>query len=240
MSWTQGQPNRVDQSPFIDPIRDGKGHQGYAKQGDRRNDRNGRQNSNPNSRSNQPMERVAATFTQEGLQTFSQIFSTSVEAAISKTLPDLVERAVENQMKDFVRLVADELERRFSNVSQLVVPVTTEPSVEQSEMEEDLEERPEQAVASEPVEVDESTAKKSRRTTRVAKSEPANHRLATELDMVIDALKAEGRPLKAEELRVLASGVKWGSNPSVKLSNLVIKSNGQIERVGRGTYQYKG
>lgn len=72
-----------------------------------------------------------------------------------------------------------------------------------------------------------------------ASVEPPQTRIAKEVELVVKTLKEIGRPVKSDELRALTSEVHWGANPSVKMSNLINKSNGQIERVGRGRYQYK-
>lgn len=114
MTWTQGQPVRGNQSPFIDPeSEDNKTvtpppSRTYTKPYNRRNDAPAQRQQQP-PRHAMKQSDVAATFTQEGLQTFSMIFSSAVEAAIAKSLPDIVERSVERKFHDVFVQVRDDI-----------------------------------------------------------------------------------------------------------------------------------
>ncbi|GEO24783.1 hypothetical protein AAC03nite_05680 [Alicyclobacillus acidoterrestris] len=263
MTWTQGQPPRVNQSPFIDPTKE-------MKPNDRRNNRNPRAPQGT-SRHSQNMDNVAATFTQEGLQTFSTIFSTSVEAAIAKSLPEIVERAVERQIKQVLQQTIENFEKQTADlasqirdlkhlatrlsegaegasiVSKAPESVAVDDQQPQCRAENDEETKAPAVPAGDTV-VDEpyeeltmpiSDRPSDHPSPLKASVAPTQTRIAKEVELVVKTLKEIGRPVKSDELRALASEVHWGANPSVKMNNLINKSNGQIERVGRGRYQYK-
>ncbi|MFB5192509.1 hypothetical protein [Alicyclobacillus fastidiosus] len=262
MTWTQGQPPRVNQSPFIDPTKE-PGNPNM-KPNDRRNNRNPRA---PQSapRYQQNVDNVAATFTQEGLQTFSTIFSSAVEAAIAKSLPDIVERAVERQMKDLLQRAVSEIERITENLASQIesfaqgshagAQAESVAELEHANEADDATPSPTVNVLSEAPDVDEEvptlldevddTPEDAKTTAMDDASEsssvanPQQTRIAQEVELVVHTLRDIGRPVKSDELRTLTQDVQWGSNPSVKMSNIINKSNGQIVRVGRGMYQYK-
>ncbi len=111
MSWTQGQSRRGNESPFINPDNGGESSapptsNTYFKANGRRNDYTHRQMQHTHS---SQQKDVAATFTQEGLQAFSQIFSTSVEAAIAKSLPGMLDDAIERELQNIIQQIKNEL-----------------------------------------------------------------------------------------------------------------------------------
>lgn len=308
MSWTQGQQNRTSQSPFIDPVTDDRPQKpstsGYSKPNVQRNDYSQRQPQN-NVQQRQPQVKdVAATFTQEGLQTFSLIFSSAVEAAIAKTLPDLVERAVERKMQLFAKQVSDDVHRlaedalqslakhAFTVVEQqvetflaglslpaILTPqapdeavqpvVTSEPSAEPiassvPEVPARLEEDPftieehQSPMPDVSTDTDSHLGSESRLgddemepQLTVSRSAALNNdtadearlhstgRSEQEVQTLVQTMKKLNRPVKTDELKTLIPDIKWGSNPSIKMSHLMQKSNGQIERKSKGIYQYK-
>lgn len=132
MSWTQGQQNRTNQSPFIDPSMEERTHSkpnssGYSRPGGQRTDYNQR-TPNTTARVPSPPQRdVAATFSQEGLQTFSTIFSSAVEAAIAKNLPDLFERVLDKKVEHLLLRAQAEMNQVLTQVAgQLVEEVKTQ------------------------------------------------------------------------------------------------------------------
>ncbi|GMA61709.1 hypothetical protein NZD89_18390 [Alicyclobacillus fastidiosus] len=267
MTWTQGQPPRVNQSPFIDPTKE-PGNPNM-KPNDRRNNRNPRAPQGA-PRYQQNVDNVAATFTQEGLQTFSTIFSSAVEAAIAKALPDIVERAVERQMRDLLQQAVTDIERITRSLATQIesfaqssaqssshagAPEVSVVETEHANETSDdtplpavsvLSEAPEvdNEIPARPSEVDEQSADAKSDTVDHASESSASTntqtgRVAQEVELVVHTLREIGRPVKSDELRTLTQDVQWGSNPSVKMSSIINKSNGQIVRVGRGIYQYK-
>lgn len=61
-----------------------------------------------------------------------------------------------------------------------------------------------------------------------------------DLKAVLEVLKEAGTPMKAGQLRALTKAqVVWGSNPSITLSRIVGRAEGQIVRVNKGVYQYR-
>ncbi|WAH35426.1 hypothetical protein [Alicyclobacillus dauci] len=250
MSWTQGQPPRGNQSPFIDPPRDNKGPNNHTKPNTGRNDRNQRQSPNT-SYPHQNMSNVAATFTQEGLETFSLIFSSAVEAAIAKSLPEIVERAVKRSTEEVLNRAMEEMERVTSNlVSQVSQCVETAMKQTTTSIAESEQSPAYEILETEETAIPDATMVDTKETEYIQSdvddqgksdnsSTSGQGRLARELESVIQTLKDAGRPIKTDELRLLTHDVQWGTNPSVKMSNLVSKSKGQIERVSRGVYQYK-
>ncbi|GMA61689.1 hypothetical protein NZD89_18300 [Alicyclobacillus fastidiosus] len=218
MSWTHGQPPRGNQSPYVDPKREGNYRQGH----------NPNQRQAPTSdagRASRPQQsNVAATFTQEGLQTFSQIFSSFVEAAIAKALPEIVERSIERKMSEILDQIRNELQPLLTSVmtqaynATQVVGTHSHTDIEGDQTQETSHN---QVVTANPVQ-----------------SKPARRQTDEELEILLKVLKEAGRPLRTTELRSLAPEVKWGSNPSVKINSLIQASEGQIQRVGRGLYQY--
>ncbi|KPV42228.1 hypothetical protein [Alicyclobacillus ferrooxydans] len=394
MTWTQGQPFRSNQPPFtdVDPqdnVQQPPVSRNYTRSNDHRPDHRQRQSS---PRPNMRQQDVAATFTQEGLQTFSLIFSSAVEAAIAKSLPDIVERAIERKMRDMVLNFQHEIEERTSNfetvisgqietvmttymehmleelstkfVNQNVNPQehenqTVPTSVNQAAQHESLADTGDYEVggttgtlaSAEIVEisvaagtaevVSEGTSSDAAETAEMSgaagtaeavdsvgtspeaikqatdnvpqeqfaedvasfvvdativtheeatltESDPLNETDAEGLDegdelaleeaellyqqtqrerresaysvsvpsdrdrgsrhrgrvyeegrLVIEALRKLGRPVKTSELPNLIQDVHWGSNPSAKIKSFMDRSNGQIQRTGRGVYAYQ-
>ncbi|WDL95699.1 hypothetical protein [Alicyclobacillus sp. ALC3] len=217
MSWTQGQSNRGNQSPYVDF------------ENDERNRRPNYSNRRQNQVTTSTPGNVAATFTQEGLSTFASIFSTAVEAAIAKSLPEVVEHAVERKLQDVLHVVHSEVDRL---AAELVAKITEQT---QATIGAFLKE----SFKTEQVDLQMHDAPLSEETSAGNSQSNQVNRSTTELNALIDTLKAIGQPIKASELPALVKEVEWGKNPSMKMTNLMHKSNGQIERVGRGLYGYK-
>lgn len=151
------------------------------------------------------------------METFSKIFATSVEAAISRVLPEVIEKAVDAKLREEMISLREEIQELRS--------MLTSQSRESAD----------RAVSREHAkEVRGPVADKPSTGMNAEKSD----RLTEELSALLKVLKEIRRPVKAGELRSLLPEIKWGSNPAVKLSNLMIKSNGLIQRVGKGFYQY--
>ena len=268
MSWTQGQHNRVNQSPFIDPAggddRNPKpASSSYSRPNVQRNDTRGDYNQRTPSqapRSSMPRE-VAATFTQEGLQTFSLIFSSAVEAAMAKSLPDLIEKAVERKMQEIMNQFLLEMNRMKDEFSLLVdtkmetamqsSPTPVQPKEEAMaatpEFDEEAvnlsEQVPAFAVAQEvsssqepSLEVSNEASEEMETPESTATSQVRNK---ADVDRVVDALKAAVEPVTTDQLRSLLPDLPWGNNPSVKMNGFIRKSGGLIERAGRGLYQIR-
>lgn len=278
VSWTRGQSSNINQSPYKDPVKDDRGtpiSPNYKPTNNNRRDVNTRppQSSQPQQGH---MKDIVASFSQEGLQTFSTIFSSSVEAAIAKTLPDLVERAIEKKMKQVIdealnnanqlfmqflsqivlntqtaiesrlnELIDDQLKKQFpvTNTSVVSVPDAHEVNHEVSTSE--VAELSQVVAQSESIQ-DAPAAQFAEEVTSPTTPDgddepvrPIENRLAHDFEKVIAILQSAGHPLSAEELRQAAEDVEWGNNFTVKMNRFIQKSNGQIERVGKGVYQFK-
>lgn len=290
MSWTQGQHNRMNQSPFIDPASEDRAPvpkpstsaTGYTKPAGQRTDYNNQRT--PQYTRPQPSREVAATFTQEGLQTFSLIFSSAVEAAIAKSLPDIVDKAVERKMREFVQQISTELNAVATNLLERVVDDTARvlqqrlatvvtnidmlnhtpqsvvadsqvpesSAVSADEVESSMIAHAPEATSAPDDSVQTTSAHSPVQTELLPLTAPealeaqeqgrdvrATKRTNDEVESLVQALQGLGRPAKTEELRQLVPDIHWSSNPSVKMSNLLIKSKGRIGRVGRGMYEYR-
>ena len=84
MTWTQGQPARPDQSPFIEPT---DNHRTYANPGQ--------------SRSTSNIHNAAATFTQEGLTSYATLLAGAVDASLKTTFPSVLERVLDESLLSF-------------------------------------------------------------------------------------------------------------------------------------------
>lgn len=191
------------------------------------NHRNPNQKDNGNNRRSVRVgqDDVAATFTEKGLETFSKIFATSVESAISRVLPDAIERVIDAKLRDEIASLREEVNELRSMLSQSSPATPVEISSA-------TQERAETNAVSKPV------VESSKSVSRYHTGDVIEDQFDQELSALLKVMKELGRPVKSDELRSLLPEIKWSSNPSVKLSNLMIKSNGQIERVGRGFYAY--
>ena len=84
MTWTQGQPARRDQSPFIEPT---DNHRTYANPGQ--------------SRSTSNIHNAAATFTQEGLTSYATLLAGVVDASLKTTFPSVLECVLDKSLLSF-------------------------------------------------------------------------------------------------------------------------------------------
>lgn len=165
-------------------------------------------------------DHVATSFT-EGLETFSEIFTTSVESAIFSILPAVIEKAIDAKLHGEISLLRKEIQELRNTLPRKIQETIHETlSVKEVDY------------------VNKPATESSPNVNRHRIDDEKQERIERELSSLLNILKEIGRPVKADELRSLLPEIKWSSNSSIKLSNLMIKSNGQIERVGRGFYQY--
>ncbi len=295
MTWTQGQPIRGNQSPFIDPeSEDNKTvtpppSRTYTKPYNRRNDAPAQRQQQPPRHAMKQAD-VAATFTQEGLQTFSMIFSSAVEAAIAKSLPDIVERSVERkfhdvviQVRDDIAALTNDLFAKLSDEIDGAVQAQFEKILERIQAFEAVQHPPHHVESADgathddlpdAVTIEESvdeiqTGEEAQILNEQSQTLPAEEaadtsqvmhgyhlngsspdslqndakgdrrsRAAYEVGLVIETMKRVGRPIRTSELQSLIEEVRWGSNPSVKMTTLMNQSAGRIRRAGRGLYTY--
>lgn len=222
MSWTKGQSRRENESPYIHQDTPGENNtspatNNYFKANGRRSDYNHRQPQH------NAQKDVAATFTQEGLQAFAQIFSTSVEAAIAKALPEKLDEAIAKQLKTMKNELVEAL--RATLIEQVAHAIDERVS---SLLQEHL--------ASDKTVVQTTTEVEQSGTDLVTPDSRAS--ISREVEAVIQQLKDIGRPVQANELQSLLTGIRWSGNVSAKMTKLINRSNGQILRKGRGLYQY--
>lgn len=262
MSWTQGQQNRTNQSPFIDPQGEERphtrtGNPGYNRTPAARPDYSNQRT--PNATRVAPTKDVAATFTQEGLQTFSTIFASTVEAAIAKNLPDVFEKVLDRKLEQLalqVKVQIDDLVERISkevvenwkaqsaDLGRLNMPqapgsyshdlnpqaaFTAEPKVAIPA------EFPAENPLTQPAMLEQTTP--DQETAIPDAEQDLDH--DSEVLAVMKALESHGQPAKIDQIRELAPQIVWGKNPSLKMASLMHRSNGQIVRIARGTYQFQ-
>ncbi|MFD1674882.1 hypothetical protein [Alicyclobacillus fodiniaquatilis] len=235
MSWTQGQHR--EQYPD-----DNRGNYKHSSGSANRRDYNSNKRDSGNTRNDRPnQEEVAATFTQQGLATFSEIFGSAVEKAIAKELPSVVSQAVAKELSSVVRQAVEEsIERKMFQAIRLVKEeiigdLLTHVSNILEESTREKVSAMETAAAA--VQVTEEY-KKVNESAENSGSTPKVKTGNNDVDAVIALLKQKGQPVKFDEIKNLLPDLKWGSNPSVKMSNMVIHSMGQINRLGKGFYEY--
>lgn len=255
MSWTNGQSVRQNQPPFVDSMNE---ERTFNSQGNTYSQQGGYKK-NHRSYSTQPNKDVAATFTQEGLQAFSTIFSSAVEAVLVKALPDLVEKAVERKVDEMSKQILLELHRVMENqLSSLREPISvqnisTSEYSQQSEMEkqfpeEALDTRLQGASSETKPQEDrlskETTIQQSLHVNRAAEDgwQTNFHQttsLAEDAKLVVDVMQKMDRPVRTNELPELIPDVYWGHNISMKMNKVMQKSAGRIERISKGLYVYR-
>ncbi len=84
MTWTQGQPARRDQSPFLEPA---DKYRTYANLGQ--------------SISTSNIPNPAATFTKEGLTSYATILAGTVEASLETMFPSILDRVLDQSLLSF-------------------------------------------------------------------------------------------------------------------------------------------
>ncbi len=230
MSWTQGQSRPDNESPFINPENGRESNtppssNKYFKANGRRNDYNHR---HPQHTQNSQQKDIAATFTQEGLQAFSLIFSSAVEAAIAKSMPDMLDNAIERQFSSVIQQIKNDLSIFAAElVTQIANQIMDTVNAQLSKtMDEPM------------LNGTEAQSKPAANEYHTGDSDSAPF-FSEEVEIAVHALRTIERPVKTSELPSLIQDIKWGSNVSGKMSMLIRRSNGQIVRSGRGMYQYR-
>ncbi|MCF8565119.1 hypothetical protein LLE49_10375 [Alicyclobacillus tolerans] len=259
MSWTQGQSAHTNLSPFLNQGEPSSSS--YIQQGSKRDARDAR------SRSNYPPSNTAATFTQEGLQAFAAIFSTSVEAAIAKALPGLIEPIIERKMQELKDQILEEVKSMLANSDQTSKTAETSQTIETTATNEpsvlietattaitttaatDTAATEDTANTADTADISEAAAPDSPDITEtieaaasaaVETSQPNSPlSLQMEFELVRDALKAAAGAVSMNALRENLPHIRWGRNFSAKMNRFMHMSNGQIERVKHGFYRYR-
>lgn len=260
MSWTNGQSVRTNQPPFMESTGDDRTFTSqsttYAQQG------NYKKTHRPYP--SQPNKDVAATFTQEGLQTFATIFSTAVEAVLVKTLPELVEKVLDKKVEELSKQLLLEMHHLLK--SQLTTSQVPSESTEQPGIARDngnfhfgetiMQDRSDStSVQSQNWGVEaglglapyNSLNSLSQTPPTTGSSQVAVHsgpiqqpsRLIDDLKRVIGSLQHLDRPVRTNELPELVPEVYWGHNISMKMNKIMQKSEGRIQRISKGLYVYK-
>ena len=226
MSWTNGQSARTNQSPFIDPVNEERSippaSTGYTQQG---HYKKGYRSHVPS----QPAKEVAATFTQEGLATFASIFSSSVEAAMMKALPEVVDRVFAQKVEPLFEQLANQLRGEIE-----AYLATSRESIERPE--ENVQESAAMSVEH-GLHIGNPNSSARLSAQGELESDGDGNRIQRELEAVLAFLKDAGRAVRTKELCAMVPSVYWGKNASAKLTKLMRVSKGQIERIDKGLYR---
>lgn len=204
------------------------------------------------------IKEAAMVLSHEGMNVFSQIFANSVETAISKALPQILERTIDRKVTEIlegavegmrlfatqmsnpiVQQIEDQVERKLSLIK---FPIVQEPAQEVETVDPIIEE-PKEDIKTEMIKIQKSKRQPNKKVHpyKGMTKDQISKILVDELRMVTDKMIRAGKPLHHKEITSLCPEVHWGTSVWSKMNKLIQLSEGLIEKSPhqKGYYQIK-